>query len=182
MTKIDACQVAARPGEAGDKTELDRVFANHEHNRDCRGCRLGRKRRSGTSARCNHGDPSANQFGRQGWQPIYLTLGPAVFDHDVLAFDIAGVFQALAKCALLVRQCVVKRSGVEKSDHRHRWLLRAYGDWPRRRRAAEQRDEIASSQLIELHSIGLQDIELAMVSQELSKRIYNLSSVGESDT
>ena len=28
LKKIDSCQVAARPGEAGDKTKLDRVFAD----------------------------------------------------------------------------------------------------------------------------------------------------------
>ncbi len=28
--KIDACHVAARPGEAGDKTKLDRVFGDSE--------------------------------------------------------------------------------------------------------------------------------------------------------
>ena len=55
---------AARPGEAGDKTELDWVFAGYEDNGDCRGGRLGRKRGGGTPARCDHGDPSANQFGR----------------------------------------------------------------------------------------------------------------------
>jgi hypothetical protein len=46
-------------------------------------------------------------------------------------------------------------------------LLRARRGRPRRSRAAEQRDELASFQLIELHSVacqpgaGLQDIEVA---------------------
>src|SRR5262249_12730738 len=31
-----------------------------------------------------------NQFRRQRWQAIVFTLGPTVFDRDVLAFDIAG--------------------------------------------------------------------------------------------
>ena len=97
--KIDACQVAARPGEAGDKTKLDRVFGDDEDDGDRRGCRLGRQRRSGTSGRDDHGDLPANQFGRQRRQPIDLVLGPAVFDRHVLALDIAGVFEALAKCA-----------------------------------------------------------------------------------
>ena len=64
-------------------------------------------------------------------------------------------------------------------DEWHRRLLRARRERPRRRRAAEQRDEIAAFQLVELHSISasqprMQDIESAMVSQE---RIYDLSSV-----
>src|SRR5262245_48748813 len=33
--------------------------------------------------------------------------------------------------------------GPEEADHRHRWLLRARRDWPRRCRAAEERDELA---------------------------------------
>jgi hypothetical protein len=44
------------------------------------------------------------------------------------------------------------------------------------RAAAEQRDELASFQLIELHSVpgaaraGLQDIELARISQDVTER------------
>ena len=45
--KIDARQVSARPGEAGDKTELDRVFADAEDDRDRRGRSFGRKRSIG---------------------------------------------------------------------------------------------------------------------------------------
>ena len=102
--KIDPRQVAARPGEAGDKTEPDRVFGDDEDDGDRRGCRLGRERRSGASGRGDHGDLSANQFGRQRRQSIDLILGPAVFDRHVLALDIAGVLQALAKCAQTVRE------------------------------------------------------------------------------
>ena len=56
-----------------------------------------------TSGRDDHGDLSANQFGRQRRQPIELILGPAVFDRHVLALDIAGLLQALAECAQTVR-------------------------------------------------------------------------------
>ena len=53
--------------------------------------------------------------------------------------------------------------------YRHRRLLRARRERPGGR-AAEQRDELAPFQMIELHSMpsshaGLQDIELAMVGQ-----------------
>src|SRR5947208_9407330 len=55
--------------------------------------------------------------------------------------------------------------------------------WPRGG-GAEQRDELAPFQLIELHSIpparaGLQDIELAAISQRVSERLYNLLAIGE---
>jgi hypothetical protein len=45
------------------------------------------------------------------------------------------------------------RSGTKTSDHRHCRLLRARRERPRHCRAAEQRDELAAFQLIELHSI-----------------------------
>jgi hypothetical protein len=60
--KIDAGGIAARPGEAGDKTEPDRVFGGNKGDRDRRGCRLGSGRRGGC-ARGDYSDPPANQFG-----------------------------------------------------------------------------------------------------------------------
>jgi hypothetical protein len=57
---------------------------------------------------------------------------------------------------------------MEETDHRQGWLLRPRHN-RQRRRAAEDCDELAPFQLIELHSVshqpGSQDIELAMVSQ-----------------
>jgi hypothetical protein len=45
---IDACHVAARPGEASDKTKPDRVLSDDEDDGDGCGCRLGRERRGGS--------------------------------------------------------------------------------------------------------------------------------------
>jgi hypothetical protein len=95
-----------------------------------------------TSVRYDHGDPSANQLGRQRRQPVKLILRPAVLDRHVLALDIAGVFQALAKCTQLIRDCM-RRSVVEKSNHRHRRLLRVRCAGPCCRPAAKKRDELA---------------------------------------
>ncbi len=127
VEKIDSCQVAARPGEAGDKSEPDRVFGDDEHDGDRRGRRLGRQCRSEISGG-DHRDLSANQFGRQRRQSIELSVGRAIFDRHVLALGEANVFEALAKPAHTVRNRV-RRCGVEEPDHRHRWLLR-----PRRER------------------------------------------------
>ena len=44
--KIDPCEVAARPGEAGDKTKLNGVFRDQEDDWNGRGCGLGCDRRS----------------------------------------------------------------------------------------------------------------------------------------
>src|SRR5262249_34414791 len=90
--KVDPCQVAARPSEAGDKTELDRVLGGNKGDWDCRGCRLGSGRRGGR-ARGDYGDLSANQFGRQLRQSIVLVLGETVDDCYVLALHIADFLE-----------------------------------------------------------------------------------------
>jgi hypothetical protein len=110
----------------------------------------GRQRRS--RAGCDDdGNLLVNQFLREYWQPTELVLRPAVFDHDVLALDIASFCQALAKRGQ--DACVLARCpGVEKPDHRQRRLLRARCERPRRR-TAEQRDELAPLQW--LNSIWL---------------------------
>src|SRR5215831_16292016 len=43
-----------------------------------------------------HGDTLANEVARQRRQPIVLTLREAVFDRDVLSFDVAQLSQAFA--------------------------------------------------------------------------------------
>src|SRR6516162_6495154 len=101
----------------------------------------------------DHGDLSTNQFGRQLRQSIELILGPAVFDCHVLALDIAGILQALAKSAQTLGESVT-RCGTEPSNHWHRRLLRARRERPRGRRAAEQRDERAP-----IHSVTSPNLE-----------------------
>jgi hypothetical protein len=135
IEKIDARQVATRPSKAGDKTKSHRVVAHGEDGGNRRGCRLGRHHRRGISSG-DHSDASANQIGRQLRQPVISTLRPAVFDCHVLAFDIAGLLQALAKSAHTVRESLGRLS-IEEPDHRHGRLLRARGKRPGGRRAAE---------------------------------------------
>jgi hypothetical protein len=36
--------------------------------------------------------------GRQRRQPVGLALAPATFDGDILALDVAGLLQTIAKC------------------------------------------------------------------------------------
>jgi hypothetical protein len=98
----------------------------------CRGC----------AGRGNHGDLSANQFGRQQRQPLVLPLRPAVFDRDALALDMTDFLQALAERGHHVRVRLGRRAAQE-SDHRHRRLLRAHGERPADRCAAEKCDEFA---------------------------------------
>src|SRR5262249_18677504 len=70
-------------------------------------------------------------------------FGPAIDDRHVLAFDIARVLQAAVKSAQAVQGCL-SRDSVEKSNHRHRRLLRARRQRPCGGRAAPERDELAA--------------------------------------
>ena len=129
--KIDARQVAARPREAGDKTVLDRVVRHAEHDGDRRRCTLGREC-CGEACGCDdHRDLPANQLGRKFGESFRL-LCPAIVDRYVLALDIAGFFEALAKSAQPLGNRF-GRSDLEKSDYRHRRLLRPRRQRPRRR-------------------------------------------------
>src|SRR5262249_40532064 len=128
--------------EAGDEAELDWVVANRsKHDWDGRGRALGRERRSGTSARDDHGDAASDEVSRQLRQLIRLIVGEAVFNREVLALNIARRPQPLAKSAqhIAVR---IRRLAVKEPDHRHRRLLRARRERPRGR-AADKRDELA---------------------------------------
>ena len=62
--KIDSCQVAARPGEAGDKTKADRVFGDKEDDRGSSWLPPWPPAPKECSGRDNRGDWTANQFGR----------------------------------------------------------------------------------------------------------------------
>src|SRR5262249_48576836 len=128
--------------EAGNKTQLDRVTPGREYDRNRRGRRFGRQRRR-CARRRDDGDVLLNQIGRQRRQPVILVFRPAVLGCHVLTLDIADLLQALAKCAQTFG-VVIERSRAEKPNHRYRRLLRARRYWPRHRRAADQRDELAS--------------------------------------
>ena len=69
-----------------------------------------------------------------------------IFDSHVLAFDIAGLLQALAEGAQTI-STRVRQMAMEESDDRHRRLLRARHNGPRGRRAAEKREELTPPQV-----------------------------------
>ena len=139
----DPSGVAAWPIEAGNKTDFHGIGTNDEDNRDRGGRRLGRER--GCSAnRCNDDiHAPANQFGRQRRQALVVTVGPAILNRDIPTFDVSGFAQPLAECGDKMRKGC-SRCAVEKANDRHRQLLRLRPQRPRRR-AAEERDEFASS-------------------------------------
>src|SRR5262245_34992175 len=106
-----------------------------------------RRHHSGRAERGDHLDLSANEVGCQNGQPLALVLGPAIFDREVLALNIAALFEPLAKGTQQIR-IPLRRCGVEIPNHRQRCLLRARRERPRRC-AAEKRDEVAA-----LHGAG----------------------------
>ena len=124
------------------KPGLDRIAANGEDDRDSRGRGLGgqrswdrRSRRSRPRRRTN----SAASAGRRS--PMLLAQRYSI--GNVAAVDVASFAQPLAKCRheILVA-CTV--SGMKKSNHRQRRLLRPRHQRPRRR-AAKSRDELPPS-------------------------------------
>jgi hypothetical protein len=94
--------------------------------------------------RGNHAYPTANEIGRQLWQPIESAFCPAIFDRHVLAFEVTGLSKALPERGHKVAP-LRGGGGVKEPDYWHRLLLRARRERPRGRRAAEKRDELAAS-------------------------------------
>src|SRR6516164_986356 len=127
--------------EAGDQSKLHRVCANSEYNGNGRGGSLGRK----GGGRCiNRGDyvhSLATEFSRQSRQSFVAVVGPAVFDYQVFALDIADLAKPFTKSEHQARVGLC-RGGMKKSNHRSRRLLRARRERPRRR-TAKQSNELA---------------------------------------
>src|ERR1700726_4677598 len=84
--------------------------------------------------RSDHRHLTAYQVGCEVGQSVGLVLRPAIFDRQILAFDITSFFQALAERAQA--ECV-KVGGIDgkESYHRHRGRLRAYRERPCHRAA-----------------------------------------------
>jgi hypothetical protein len=101
--KVDSGRVAAGTREAGDQAKSDRVFGDTEHDRYRRGG-FTRSNRSGRADRSNDLDLSTNEIGHQLWQPFGLVVAPAIFDREILALDIATLFEPLAKGAHITRE------------------------------------------------------------------------------
>jgi hypothetical protein len=72
-----------------------------------------------------------------------VTLCPAIIDTNILVLDKVSFEQALLDCAHGLH-LYMRGPAAKEPDHRHRRVLRARCERPSRR-AAEQRDELASS-------------------------------------
>src|SRR5262245_31701368 len=91
--------------------------------------------------RSDHRHLTAYQIACEVGQSVDLVLRPAILDRHILAPDVAGFTKALAECGQI--SCTIdRRRAAEEPNHRHRRLLRARHERPRRR-TANQRDELA---------------------------------------
>src|SRR5206468_285814 len=91
-----ACEIPVGPSEVGDQPDFDRVAADGEGDWYGRGG-LVRSQRDRSAGRGDHCDTAADQIGRKRRQPGVVVVSPAILDRDVLALDISGFAQALAK-------------------------------------------------------------------------------------
>ena len=91
----------------------------------------------------NHAHLLGDQIGCQRRQLIELAMRPAIFDLDVLAFDKSCLAEAAPECGGQGGKGL-GRGETKIADDRQRLLLRADGERPRGRRAANERDELAS--------------------------------------
>src|SRR5262245_42436257 len=85
-------QVASRPIEAGNKPKLHRVSGDIETDWNAGGRSLSGKSRK-QPGRDDHSHLKLDQPIRQRWQSFSLVSRPAIFDHKVPAFNVAGLVQ-----------------------------------------------------------------------------------------
>src|SRR5262249_23287387 len=93
----DPRQVSAWPGETGDKTELDRIFADAEHDRDLCSRSFSCTRSKVTGRRGDNGDTTTHKVSHERRQTIELALQPVVLHRHILALDVAGFAEAVAE-------------------------------------------------------------------------------------
>jgi hypothetical protein len=103
----DAGDVPTGPTKICHETKPDGVRAQIEHNGNGRCRRLRGQCGRRTADRNDHCNAAADQVGCQCWQPIILTVGPAVFHRHILVLDITDFLQALMNRSNIarVRRC-----------------------------------------------------------------------------
>src|SRR5262249_59570278 len=154
IEKIETGRIASRPRKACNKTQLHWILADAEDDRNRRGRSFGRKRGS-IGERDDHGHATAHEIRHERRQTIVLAIQPVVLNHYVLPLDVTGFAEGFAERSGLAHAGPGRPALAEAHD-RHRRLLRPCRERPRGGSAAEQRDELASFQLIELHSVPRQ--------------------------
>jgi hypothetical protein len=137
-----ASDVSARARQPGDDTGHQRIAARGHHDGNRCGGILGRHH-GGRPARHDQIDVETSQLGRELRKALGAAIGRAIVDDEVLALDVAEVPQTLAQRIEIggVRR---RRNHLQDADAVNLAGLLCAGREPPRRRAAEERDEIAA--------------------------------------
>ena len=122
----NAGQISAWAAQACNKTKLDWIDGNGEHDWNSRGGLFSGERRIKRTGFNQVHFPS-DELACQGGQSIVLGIRPAVLNVDVVAVDEASLPEA-ADEFFPVADISVRRRRREVTNHRHRLLLRKRRD------------------------------------------------------
>ena len=95
--KIYTSHVAARPREARDKTKLDRIVPDTEHDRDLLRRGFGRERAGRKPGRGDHRHVAANQIRQQTGYLVIFSFEPVKLNRDVTSLDQSRFAYALSE-------------------------------------------------------------------------------------
>jgi hypothetical protein len=140
----DARHVTTGSVETFHQTVADGIAAHSEDDRYCRGGAFGCMRGGVAANRCEHVHPAAHEIGGERRQFAVIAVRPAELDRNVLALAKTALLETAPKRFKQVHR-VLRRPAAHEADHRHHRLLGMRHQRPRRRRAAEKRDELAPS-------------------------------------
>jgi hypothetical protein len=145
MLKIrEASHVAARPSQARNQAQVDRIGDVYKHDRQGLG-RFFQHQRHLCGARHDHVRNKAHNLGRVGANTFGIDGRPTIVEMDVASFDPSQLLKPLAERGdPCLRYWIALSITHQYSDPPHPLgLLRARGERPCRRRAAEKREELA---------------------------------------
>jgi hypothetical protein len=135
--------------EAVDQPSFGRIAAHPENDWDGRCCRACSACRGIPADAHEHVHAAVNKFCGKCREPAIVTARPAVLEGHIFSLYIAALPQTLVKGSNHVLGIFGCACAHESNDRRR--LLRTRGERPSRPSAAEQHDELAPLQLIELH-------------------------------
>src|SRR5947209_556950 len=138
--------VCARPRQAGHIARAQRIADRRHDDGDGAARFAGGLDRLGR-IRDDHVDVCLNKLGGERGQPLGFGGGETTFECDILPLGPAPILQPLFQCAEATLPFrIVRGKALQQSDPPHALaLLRTRRERPRRGRAAEKRDELATT-------------------------------------
>jgi hypothetical protein len=131
-------KISTGSGKVCDQSKFDNVTHPCTDDWNKRRCTLSGLH-TNRSSRKDDIHVAVNEIPRQFRKPSHITLGPSIFDCDVLSFNVTQGLEAISKSSQ-GKSIFCRRAGYQPSHPRYacRWLLRARRERPRHRRAAER--------------------------------------------